>query len=113
MIKIKDILSETVVKIYYCQVLIKTSTEQNRVYIYNEIRGLKDVVVVNVNKNDYLDSQKTDKHEYSLLEIKYLVRGTPEEDIKKIRHGALITNKIPGLLQFIPRFKTIRLIGEY
>jgi hypothetical protein len=113
MINFNDILSEIIVKIYYCEVLVKTSKEENKVYIYNEIRGLKDVVVVKVITNNYLDNQSTDKIEYTLLQIKYLVRSTPEDDIISIKKNALITDKIPGLLQFIPRLKTIKLIGEY
>ena len=45
--------------------------------------------------------------------MKYLVSSTPEEDIKKIKTDALVTTKIDGLLQFIPRFQTIEKIGEY
>ena len=71
------------------------------------------VVVVTVEKSDYLDSQATVDAEFSLLKIKYIVRSTPEEDIKKIATDAKISSKIPGLLQFIPRLQTIRKVGEY
>ena len=91
----------------------ETDIEENKVFIYNEIRGLKDVVVVTVEKSDYLDSQATVDAEFSLLKIKYIVRSTPEEDIKKIATDAKISSKIPGLLQFIPRLQTIRKVGEY
>lgn len=99
--------------IYRIDVLIKSSQNVNQVYIYNEIRGLKDVVVVNVVQNDYLKSQSNDKHHYALLSIKYLARTSPEETIKKIKTDALVTTRIDGLLQFIPRFQTIVKIGEY
>ena len=47
MIKLTDILTEALI-LFKIEVLIKTSTDENQVYIYNEIRGLKDVVVVTV-----------------------------------------------------------------
>ena len=99
--------------IYKIDVLIKSKKTVNQVYIYNEIRGLKDVVVVNVVQNDYLKSQSTKDYHYALLNIKYLVRSSPEETINFIKKDALVTSRIDGLLQFVPRFKTIIKIGEY
>ncbi len=54
MIKLTDILTEALV-LFKIEVLIKTSNDENQVYIYNEIRGLKDVVVVTVEQNDFLN----------------------------------------------------------
>jgi hypothetical protein len=45
--------------------------------------------------------------------MKYLVTSTPQDDIKKIKTDALVTTRIPGLLQFIPRFNTVEKVGEY
>ena len=113
MIKSKYLLSETLFDIYSIDVLIKTSKDENKVAIYNHIRALKGVVVVKVEQNAYLDNQGTEFHEYSLLHLKYTVSSTPEEDIKKIKTDAVVTHKIDGLLQFIPRFQTIKKVGEY
>ena len=113
MIKLTDILTEAGLTIYKIEVLLKTSKIENKVHIYNQIRGLKDVVVVTIEQNEYLQQQSTDTYEYALLYIKYLVTKTPQDDIKKIRTDALVTHKIPGILQFIPRFNTIKKIGEY
>lgn len=99
--------------IYKIEVLIKVTNDVNKVFVYNSIRGITGVVVVSVEQNDYLDSQSTDKHEYSLLKLKYMVTTTPVEDIKKIKKVALITDKIEGLVQFLPRFQTIQKVGEY
>jgi len=99
--------------IYKIEVLIKVTNDVNKVFVYNSIRGITGVVVVSVEQNDYLDSQSTDKHEYSLLKLKYMVTTTPEEDIKKIKKVALVTDKIEGLVQFLPRFQTIQKVGEY
>jgi hypothetical protein len=112
MIKLIDILTEALV-LYKIEVLIKTSKNVNQVFIYNEIRGLKDVVVVTVEQNDFLRSKSTDKHQYALLKIKYLALKEPKAAIDSIKMDALSANKIQGLLQFIPRFNTIEKVGQY
>jgi len=112
MIKLVDILTEALV-MFKIEVLIKTSTDENQVYIYNEIRGLTDVVVVTVEQNDFLKSKGNEKHQFALLKMKYLASKEPKEAINSIKTDALITTRIPGLLQFIPRFNTIEKVGEY
>jgi len=110
--KLSNLLLEGLV-LYRVEVLIKTDANVNQVYVYNEIRGLKDVVVVTVDQSDYLKSKNTESHNYSLLKIKYLAETTPKETIQAIKKDALVTNKINGLLQFIPRYHTIEKIGQY
>jgi hypothetical protein len=101
------------ITIFECQVLIRTDYNYNRVQIYNLVRALKGVVVVTVEQNDYLDSKRTKFYEYSLLYIKYISTKDPVTDIKRIQVDGMSTNKIKGLLQFIPRIKTIRKVGSY
>jgi len=110
--KLIDLILEAT-SLFEMEILIKTDNEVNKVDIYNEIRGLKNVVVVKVEQNSYLDSKKTDKFEYSLLHMKYLVLNEPKADINRIRTEALVTNKISGLLQFIPRYNTLKKIKTY
>jgi hypothetical protein len=112
MIKLSNILLEALV-LFKIEVLIKTSTDENQVYIYNEIRGLKDIVVVTVEQNDFLKSKGDDKHQFALLKMKYLASQEPKSAINSIRTDALVTTRIPGLLQFIPRLNTIEKVGEY
>jgi hypothetical protein len=112
MIKLVNILTEALV-LFKIEILIKTSNDENQVYIYNEIRGIKDVVVVTVEQNDFLKSKGNKKHQYSLLKMKYLATQEPKTAIEGIKTDALTTTKIPGLLQFIPRFNTIEKVGEY
>ena len=112
MIKLVDILTEALI-LFKIEVLIKTSADENQVFIYNEIRGIKDVVVVTVEQNDFLKQKGNDKHQYALLKIKYLASEEPKAAINSIRTDALVTNKVPGLIQFIPRFNTIEKVGEY
>jgi hypothetical protein len=112
MIKLTNILLETV-SLDKIDVLIKTDTGINKVEVYNQIRALTGVVVVTVEQSEFLDSKATDKFEYSLLHIKYLVSADSKTDIDKIKMDALITTRIPGLLQFIPRYQTSQQIGKY
>jgi len=112
MIKLTDILTEAVA-LDKIDVLIKTSTDTNKVEIYNQIRGLTNVVVVTVEQNEFLDSKATDKFEFSLLHMKYLVTSDPKTAIDEIKKDALVTTRIPGLLQFIPRYKTAQNVGKY
>ena len=112
MIKLANIILEAVA-LDKIDVLIKTSTDINKVEVYNQIRGLSGVVVVTVEQSEFLDSKATDKFEYSLLHMKYLVSADAKTDIDKIKVDALITTRIPGLLQFIPRYQTAQNVGKY
>ena len=112
MIKLQDILLEAI-NLDRIDVLIKTSTDVNKVEIYNQIRALTGVVVVTVEQSEFLDSKATEKFEYSLLHMKYIVTSDSKTDIDKIKVDALVTTRINGLLQFIPRYKTAQLIGKY
>jgi hypothetical protein len=111
MIKLENILLEAI-SLDKIDVLIKTSTDVNKVEVYNQLRAIDGVVVITVEQNEFLDSKATDKFEYSLLHIKYLVSSDPKTDIDKIKKIAMITKRIPGLLQFIPRYKTAQNIGK-
>lgn len=112
MIKLSNILLEAI-SLDKIDVLIKTSTDINKVEIYNQIRALTGVVVVTVEQSEFLDSKATDKFEYSLLHMKYIVTSDAKTDIDKIKVDALVTTRIQGLLQFIPRYKTAQNVGKY
>jgi len=112
MIKLENILLEAI-SLDKIDILIKTSTDVNKVEVYNQLRALEGVVVITVEQNEYLDSQATDRFEYSLLHMKYIVTADPKTDIDKIKKDAMITKRIPGLLQFIPRYKTAQNVGKY
>ena len=110
--KLSNLLLEGLI-LYRIEALIRTDADSNQVFIYNKIRGIKNVVVVTIDQNDYLQSKNTDRHHYSLLRIKYLAETEPKIAIDEIKKDALITNKIDGLLQFVPRYNTIEKIGQY
>ena len=107
------ILLQEGITIFRCDILIKTSAEQNKVEVYNEIRALNGVVVVSIEHSDYLDDKATPQYEYSLLKLKYIGRGDAKSSIKDIGIDAVTKNRIPGLLQFIPRYNTIIKVGSY
>ena len=108
----KMILNEGVT-IFKCDILIKTAADQNKVEIYNEIRALNGVVVVTIEQSDFLNTKATKAYEYSLLKLKYIGRGDAKTSIKEIGIDAVTKNRIPGLLQFIPRYNTIIKVGSY
>jgi hypothetical protein len=110
MIKLSNILLEGI-SVYSIEALIKTVAGENKVEIYNQVRALSGIIVVTIEQSDFLDSKATDNYEYSLLKIKYIVSSTPEEDINKIKVNA--QKNIQGLVQFIPRLKTIEKKGAY
>ena len=112
MIKLSNIILESA-SLYKIDVLIKTVADINKVTIYNEIRGITGVVVVTVEQSEFLDSKATDRFEYSLLHMKFIVTADPKTNIDLIKKDALITTRIPGLLQFIPRYTTAQNVGKY
>lgn len=110
MINVTQILNEAF-NLYECQVLLKTQTAMSKTDIFNQIRAISGVVVVHVIQNDFLDSKRTKHHEYSLISMKYVVDKSPEQDIKAIGsrclQGDQVQFKIPGLISFLPRLRTI------
>jgi hypothetical protein len=84
--------------------------EVNFTEIYNQIRGIKDVIVVKVIDNDQLQAASSDLYNYSLLEMKYISEGNSISTIKGIKSEAL---KIPGLVKFEVRTRTILKIRNY
>jgi hypothetical protein len=104
--ELKNLLLE-ILSIYEIEVMIKTDRNANKVNIYNAIRAIEGVVVVKVEQNSYLNTLITDKVEYSLLHMKYLVYTDPVKVIKEIKRRAMLSNNIEGLLEFIPRLKTL------
>lgn len=114
MIQLKQILKESLT-LYEMEVLIRTSRDKdiNKIEIYNRLRALQGVVVVNVEQNNFLHTKTDERSEYSLIHIKYIVGRDPIESMNIIKQDALMHSKIPGLLQFIPRIKTVKKKGSY
>ncbi len=110
MVFLETLLSEASFETYFTQVIIKMKNDFNFTEIYNQIRGIKDVIVVKVIDNEKLQLASNDLYNYSLLEIKYISEGNAIETAKSIKSEAL---KIPGLVKFEVRTKTILKIRNY
>lgn len=108
--KLVDLLSEAV-ETYFMSAIIKMERKVgNATETYNQIRAIKDIVVIKVISNDKLEALSDANYDYALLEIKFINEGTPEETIHMIKQSAL---KIPGLVKFFPRAKSLVKIRNY
>ena len=110
MTSLQTILSEATFETYFVQIVIKMKSDFNFTEIYNQIRGIKDVIVVKVVDTEKLDAASTDNYKYNLLEIKFISEGNALGTAKMIKHEAL---KIPGLVKFYVRTKTLLKIRNY
>jgi hypothetical protein len=110
MIPLEKLLSEATFETFFVQIIIKMKNDFNFTEIYNQIRGIRDVIVVKVIDNEQLDAASNDLYNYSLLEMKYISEGNAIESIKNIKSEAL---KIPGLVKFEVRTRTILKIRNY
>ena len=110
MISIQTILNEATFETYFVQIVIKMKDEFNFTEIYNQIRGIKDVIVVKVVDTDKLEAASVGDYKYSLLETKFLAEGSAIDTIKRVKHEAL---KIPGLVKFLVRTQTMLKIRNY
>ncbi len=108
--KLTDILSEAV-ETYFMSAIIKMERKKsNSTEIYNQVRAIKDIVVIKVISNEKLEALSDTNYDYALLEIKFINEGTPEETIHMIKQNAL---KINGLVKFFPRAKSLMKIRNY
>ena len=109
--KLLDLLSEATFETYFMQVIIKIDKEKsNNTEVYNQIRGIKDIIVIKIVSNPKLEAMSDDRYDYELLEIKFINEGTPEETISMIKKAAL---NILGLVKFFPRAKSLLKIRNY
>ena len=96
--------------LYKCYAIVKTDKGINKTDILNAIRGIEGVVTTDVDKkhsSKFLISPPESTHEKTLISIKFLVLGTPEEEIEKIKADSL---HIKGLQQFLTIKRSIEKI---
>ena len=109
--KLVNILAEISFETYFMQAIIKVEkSKANQTEIYNQVRAIKDIVVIKVISNEKLESLSDANYDYALLEIKFINEVTPQETIQMIKQNAL---KIPGLVKFFPREKSLMKIRNY
>jgi hypothetical protein len=107
---LEQLLTEATFETFFVQIILKMKNDVNFTEIYNQIRGIKDVIVVKVIDNEQLQAASSDLYNYSLLELKYISQGNAMNTIKAIKSEAL---KIPGLVKFEVRTRTILKIRNY
>jgi hypothetical protein len=106
-----NLINEATFETYFIQAIIKMERKKgNATEAYNQVRGIKDVIVVKVINNEKLESLSDANYDYALLEIKFINEGTPEETINMIKQAALGIN---GLVKFFPRAKSLVKIRNY
>jgi len=106
-----ELINEITFETYFIQAIIKMERKKsNATEAYNQVRGIKDVIVVKVINNDKLESLSDANYDYALLEIKFINERTPQETIQMIKQDAL---KINGLVKFFPREKSLVKIRNY
>ena len=77
--KLIDILSEATFETYFMQVIIKIDKDKsNNTEVYNQIRGIKDIIVIKIVSNPKLEAMSDDRYDYELLEVKFINEGTPK-----------------------------------
>lgn len=96
---------------YLVQAIIKVDkSKKNSTEVYNQVRAIKDIVVVKVINNDQLDAKSNKDFDYALLDIKFLNESTPQETLSNIKKNALAIN---GLVKFFLRDKSLTKIRNY
>lgn len=110
MISLQKLLNEATFETFFVQVIIKMKNNFNFTEIYNQIRGIEDVIVIKVIDTEQLDAASNKNYKYTLLEMKYISEGNAIDTVKRIKSQAL---KIPGLVSFTVRTKTLTKIRNY
>jgi len=111
MIKLKNILTE-LLNTYQVQAYMLTSREFNITDILDQIRAIRKITIIrNITPIDY--NQPSDS-EYTSVNIKFITRGKPEEDMEKIKQDILTSDmsktdlRIPGVKSFSFRQETLK-----
>lgn len=109
--KLLKILTERVLETYFIQVIIKVDNKNaNNTEVYNQVRALPGVVVVQVINDERIGNLSTGDYDFQLLQLKFINKSTPSETMSEIKRQALT---IFGLVKFYPREKTLNKIRNY
>tara|TARA_R110002049_G_C8839611_1_gene536279 strand:+ start:133 stop:477 length:345 start_codon:yes stop_codon:yes gene_type:complete len=99
--KLKDILSE-VVNTYQIQASMMSKREINITKILDQVRGVDKVTIVNnITPEEY---PQKDDIEFTRVQIKFVTRNNPKDDLKPMRDAMLYSDvengifKIEGLM---------------
>ena len=113
MIKLKNILNE-VLNTYIVQAYMLTSTDYNITDILDQIRGIRKVTIIrNITPPEYVQKRNI---EYTLVNIKFITRGDPKQDLLKFKEDILTSDRsmndlrVPGVKSFKFKPETLRRI---
>ena len=111
MIKLKNILNE-VLNTYIVQAYMLTDVEYNITDILDQIRAVRKVTIVrNITPPEYVQKKN---FEYTLVTIKFVTRGNPKEDLKKLKRDVLTSDRsikdlrVPGVQSFKYKPETLK-----
>ena len=111
MIKLKNILNE-VLNEFSVQAYMLTDREYNITYILEQIRGIRKVTIIrNITPPEYVQKKN---FEYTLINIKFITRGNPKQDMEKIKEDILTSDmsktdlRVPGVKSFKYKPETLR-----
>ena len=113
MIKLKNILNE-VLNTYIVQAYMLTSTDYNITDVLDQIRAVRKVTIIrNITPPEYAQRQN---FEYTLVTIKFISRGSPKQDLEKIKQDILTSDRsvtdlrVPGVKSFKFKSETLQRI---
>ena len=111
MLKLKNILTE-ILNTYYVEAFIKSDREFHITDILDQIRAIRKITIVrNITPEDY---PQTPDVETTKVSIKFITRGTPEEDMEKIKQDILTSDmsdkdlRVPGVTVFKFKEETLK-----
>ena len=103
MIKLKNILNE-VLNEFSVQAYMLTDTDFNITDVLEQIRGVRKVTIIrNITPPEYVQKKNV---EYTLINIKFITRGNPKEDMEQIKQDILTSDRsktdlrVPGVKLF-------------
>jgi hypothetical protein len=102
---------------YTCYFLIKTLKRKNKNEVLERVRGLKDVTIVDVVKNDRLEAitSKSKIHDFSLFKVKFVTNKDPLERVEELKDEMLRSDvakdkyRIVGIVYVKPQIATVKI----
>ena len=111
MIKLKNIINE-VLNEFSVQAYMLTDRDYNITDILEQIRGIRKVTIIrNITPPEYVQKKN---FEYTLINIKFITRGNPKQDMEKIKEDILTSDmsktdlRVPGVKSFKYKPETLR-----
>ena len=111
MIKLKNILNEMLNE-FSVQAYMLTDTDFNITDVLEQIRGVRKVTIIrNITPPEYVQKKNV---EYTLINIKFITRGNPKEDMEQIKQDILTSDRsktdlrVPGVKLFKFKEQTLR-----